>query len=294
MAHSLGYLVKRPNGRYSIRFQKPNGRWTQESLGTAKAAEAKLKFELWKQQQLKKQFAGIHDVEPVPLKRLAEEHLSNVRRHQARSWHVKQHHDLLRTEQDHPDSPKKILEWFGSSKLTTDVTANDVRGYLDYLRDRGLKAVTCNKVLSCLKAMFRFAEERGYVAEGGSVARRVKLLKSDSEVHDAFLTFEEYERLKARAREKRPGERPTLFCNRIEWLMLPCNTGLRPGEQAMLEFATSTSSMASSMYSRNPISGSISKITRIVTSRSRRRQGLPLKRCLRTGSHTPFQRRTAR
>jgi site-specific recombinase XerD len=94
-----------------------------------------------------------------------------VRRHQARSWHLKQHHYLVRTEKDQPDSPKKILEWFGPLKLTTDVTANDVRTYLDYLRDRGLKAVTCNKVLSCLKAMFRFAEERGYVAEAWGAAR---------------------------------------------------------------------------------------------------------------------------
>jgi hypothetical protein len=41
-----------------------------------------------------------------------------------------------------------------------------------------VKAVTCNKVLSCLKAMFRFAEERGYVAENGHPARRVKLSKA--------------------------------------------------------------------------------------------------------------------
>ena len=43
--------------------------------------------------------------------------------------------------------------------------------------------------------------------------------------------------LKARAREKRPGLRVTLFANRLEWLMLACNSGLRPGEQAMLEFS---------------------------------------------------------
>ena len=137
MALSLGYLVKRPNGRYSVRFQKPDGRWTQESLGTAKAAEAKVRFEVWKQQELKKKFAGIHDVEPVPLKRLADEHLADVRRHQAKSWHKKQHHYLFRTEKDRSDSPKKILEWFGASKLTIDVTANDIRNYVDYLRDRG-------------------------------------------------------------------------------------------------------------------------------------------------------------
>ena len=31
--------------------------------------------------------------------------------------------------------------------------------------------------------------------------------------------------------------RPTLFGNRVEWLMLECNSGLRPGEQAMLKFS---------------------------------------------------------
>jgi integrase len=63
-----------------------------------------------------------------------------------------------------------------------------------------------------------------------------KALKSDSEVHDAFLTFDEYERLKAIAGQKRVGKRSTLFNDRREWMMLACNSGLRPGEQAMLEF----------------------------------------------------------
>jgi site-specific recombinase XerD len=233
----MRYLVKRPNGRYGVRFQKPNGRWTQESLGTTKAAEAKVKFELWKQQQLRKKFAGILDIDPAPLTRLVNEHLANVRRHQAESWHQKQRHYLFRTEKDQPGSPKKILEWFGASRLTIDVTAKDIRDYIDYLRDRGLKAVTCNKVLSCIKAMLRFAEQRGYLAEGANPAKRVKLLKSDSEVHGAFLRWEDYERLKTRAAEKRFGARPTLFENRLEWLMLACNSGLRPGEQSMLEFS---------------------------------------------------------
>src|SRR5215831_5506208 len=202
MALALGYLVKRRNGRYAVRYQKPGGKWTHEGLGTAKAAEAKVKFELWKQEQLKKRFAGLHDVSPVRLKTLAEEHLANVLRHQATSWHEKQRHYIFRGDKDQPDSPKKILEWLGEIRLSTEITPNDIRDYISYLRDSGLKAVTCNKVLACFKAMLRFGEERGYIAEGASPARRVKLLKSDSEVHDAFLTFEQYELLKAKAREK--------------------------------------------------------------------------------------------
>ena len=73
--------------------------------------------------------------------------------------------------------------------------------------------------------------------EGASPARCVKLSRSDSEVHDAFLNWEKYERLKAEAGKRRSGVRPTLFHNRVEWLMLACKSGLRPGEQAMLEFS---------------------------------------------------------
>jgi site-specific recombinase XerD len=175
--------------------------------------------------------------ERVPLRQLAEEHLANVKRHQSASWHEKQQAYLFRTDRDRPGSPKKILEWFGPPRLSTDMSANQIRDYVDHLRDRGLKAVTCNKVLSSIKAMFHFAEERGYVAENGSPARRVKLLKSDSEVHDAFLTWEQYERLKAVAQQERPGKRSTRFSDRLEWLMFACNSGLRPGEQCLLELA---------------------------------------------------------
>jgi integrase len=83
--------------------------------------------------------------------------------------------------------------------------------------------------------MFRFAEERGYVLE--SPARRVKLLQSDSIVHDRFLVYEEYLTLVSQASEKRPGMRPTIFNDRWEWTVLGCNSGLRPGEQRFLEFA---------------------------------------------------------
>jgi len=49
-------------------------------------------------------------------------------------------------------------------------------------------------------------------------------------------TFEQDERLKAASRRERPGMRPTLFGDRLEWLMLACDSGMRPGEQTMLEF----------------------------------------------------------
>ena len=54
---------------------------------------------------------------------------------------------------------------FASDAKRRDLTPNSIRDYVDHLRDKGLKAVTCNKILSSIKAMLWFAEERGYVAE---------------------------------------------------------------------------------------------------------------------------------
>jgi hypothetical protein len=48
MANQVAYLVKRKNGRYYARFQKRDGRWSHESLGATKAAEAKVLFDQWK------------------------------------------------------------------------------------------------------------------------------------------------------------------------------------------------------------------------------------------------------
>src|SRR5207244_716791 len=68
-------------------------------------------------------------------------------------------------------------------------------------------------------------------------ARRVRLLTSDSVVHDRFITHDEYQALLDRATEEREHARSTLFNDRREWVLLVCNTGLRPGEQRFLEFA---------------------------------------------------------
>ena len=226
MANQLAYLIKRKNGRYYARFQKPDGRWSHESLGAIKAAEAKVLFDQWKQRRLKAKVQEQEDIRPVPLAKLAEEHLRHVERHQAQSWHVKQRNYL----------DNYILPFLGEKMLSTDLTARRIREYVDWRKGEGkVRSVTANKELTCLKAMFRFAEERGYVLE--SPARRVKLLQSDSIVHDRFLVYEEYVALLAKAREERPGVRRTHFNDRWEWIVLGCNTGLRPGEQRFLEFA---------------------------------------------------------
>jgi site-specific recombinase XerD len=226
MANQLGYLVKRNNGRYYARFQKRDGRWSHESLGATRAAEAKVLFERWKQRRLAAKEREQEDIRPVPLAKLAEEHLRQVERHQAKSWLIKQRNYL----------ENYLLPFLGERTLSTDLSPRRIRDYIDWRKDEGgIRSVTANKELSCLKAMFRFAEERGYVLE--SPARRVKLLQSDSIVHDRFLTYQEYLTLVAKAKEERSGVRSTLFNDRWEWVVLACNTGMRPGEQRVLEFA---------------------------------------------------------
>src|SRR5439155_3253502 len=226
MANQLAYLVKRKNGRYYARFQKPNGKWTHESLGTTRAAEAKILYEQWKQRCLRAREQELLNITPVTLTQLAEEHLKHVERHQAKSWLIKQRNYL----------ENYILPFLGKKTLTIDISARRVRDYVDWRKgDGGIRSVSVNKELSCIKAALRFAEERGYVLE--SPARRVRLLKSDSVVHDRFITYDEYQALLDRATDEREHARSTLFNDRRQWVLLACNTGLRPGEQRFLEFA---------------------------------------------------------
>jgi integrase len=224
MANQLAYLVKRANGRYYARYQQCNGRWTHESLGTVRAAEAKILFQQWKDRQLRARELESEQILPVSLEQLAQEHLKRVEHHQAASWLIKQRNYLN----------NYILPFFGPATLTTDLTPRRIRDYVDWRKTEGkIRSVTANKELSCLKAALRFAEERGYILE--SPARKVRLLPSDSIVHDRFVSYAEYEKLLAQAAQERDGLRCTLFNDRLEWIMLACHTGLRPGEQRLLE-----------------------------------------------------------
>src|SRR2546422_593880 len=125
MANQLAYLVRRDNGRYYARFQRPNGKWTNESLGATRAAEAKILFEQWKQRLLRAREQEVHNIVPVTLQQLAEEHLRNVDRHQAKSWFIKQRNYLA----------NYIIPFLGAKALTVDVTPRRIRDYIDWRKD---------------------------------------------------------------------------------------------------------------------------------------------------------------
>ena len=106
-----------------------------------------------------------------------------------------------------------------AGNVTTDITPRQIRDYINWRKDQGgIRSVTVNKELSCIKAAFRFAEERGYVLE--SPARRVTLLQSDSIVHDRFLALNDYLVLLAKNNEDREHLRSTLFNDREAWIRL--------------------------------------------------------------------------
>jgi len=166
-------------------------------------------------------------VVPVRLGERALLHLADVEQHQARSWLVKQRNYLNHY----------ILPFFGPKRMSTDISARLIEEYVTSRRKTGLKATTTNKELSCIKAMFRFAERRRYILN--SPAKTVRLLRDDSDVHSRFLTYDECLRLVKVAGEARPehGVRLHQFNHWPEWIMLACHTGLRPGEQGTLEFS---------------------------------------------------------
>ena len=226
MARDIAYLVKR-RGVYTAKYQKANGSWTHHSLHTPRAAEAKTLFEQFRQDILQKKDLDLNRVVPVPLSDLAQKHLAGVEQNQARSWLVKQRNYLN----------NYILPFMGAKRMCTEVTARLIEEYVTSRRQAGLKATTANKELSCIKALFRFAERRRHVLM--SPAKAVMLSRDDSDVHSRFLTYDECLRFVRTAGEPRPehGIRPHQFNNWPEWIMLACHTGLRPGEQATLEFS---------------------------------------------------------
>jgi site-specific recombinase XerD len=102
-------------------------------------------------------------VVPVRLGELALLHLADVEQNQARSWLVKQRNYLNHY----------ILPFFGAKRMSTDVSSRLIEEYVSSRRKTGLKATTANKELSCIKAMFRFAERRRYILNSPAKAVRI-------------------------------------------------------------------------------------------------------------------------
>jgi integrase len=119
---------------------------------------------------------------------------------------------------------------------TTDITSRSIGQYAE-ARRQAIKGTTVNKELACIRHMTKKAEEWGYALE--NPARRVKDLPDDGNIHERYLTPEEYLALRAEARRgldqkwTLPGER---FEDCEELIDIACFTGLRKAELLHLEF----------------------------------------------------------
>ncbi len=145
MTTDLAYLIKFDNGRYYARYQWPNGKWTHKSLGADKAAVAKVRLEEFKRNLLRQKQLELDEIRPVTVSELHELHLADVKNNQARSW-WEQNQYL-----------NDFAELLPTATLSTGVNWRIIQEFRDSLRKNGLKATTCNKYLSSVKAMFRFA-----------------------------------------------------------------------------------------------------------------------------------------
>ena len=220
------YLVKRENGRWYAKYRTPDGRWTHRSLRTAHKATAQVRYSQFLK-QLEERELLFSELRPLRLSEFAEEYLRHVKSHKSASWHSKQHYYLHTT----------ILPFFGPDTLTTQITSRKIEQYAEWRRAT-VKGTSVNKELACIRHMMKKAEEWGHLAS--SPARKVKDLPDDSQVHERFLTPQEYALLLSKAAVNSfepwtlPNER---FEDLLELIMLGCNTGLRSSELLTLEFA---------------------------------------------------------
>jgi integrase len=229
MAMAKVYLIRR-NGVFHVRYQK-NGKWTKKSLKTRKRAEAQIGLARFLR-ALEERPASVLVDRKVTFRQLADEYLVHARSHKARKWYETQKFFIERN----------MVEHFGPDRLVTEITSRDIEAYQRerygakkwYGRD-SVKASTVNRELACLKAMFRKAEEWGYVAV--SPARRVKPLPKDDLHKERFLSVEEYPILLGAAEGVARELRSDQFQALPEFIAVACHTGLRKQELLNMEFS---------------------------------------------------------
>lgn len=150
----------------------------------------------------------------------------------------------------HLDTLKPFRKLFGD-ELLSDITETQVDEWRAQRRREGIKAATINRNISALKAVFNFAERKGYLVQ--SPLRGLKRLRVEQEHRIRWLRDDEEKRLRKallereqvlrderasanRWRERRGYELlPDLsnyqFADHVRpMVLLSLNTGLRQGE----------------------------------------------------------------
>jgi len=138
-------------------------------------------------------------------------------------------------QREHLNGP--MAAFFGKDTPVTEITHGAIQDYLSGLT-KTVKRTTANKHRACLRRMFQFATEQGYVRS--SAAAAVQRLKHDGRIHNRYLTPEEFRRLREAATRQRtarvglPGAHG--FDDLPEYLDLAISLATRPTETLTLKF----------------------------------------------------------
>ena len=219
------YLARRRKMWY-VRYLTDDGRWAQESLHFAgPKAQALDKLAAWK---------TAHRVRPtnasvaLTFAQLAEFYLKRAADDgRSPGWVMHQ--------RQHLHGP--MAKFFGATTVIRKISRPAVEAYLSMLT-KSVKRTTANKHRACLRRMFQFAVEQGYLAT--SPAAEVRRLKHDGIVHNRFLTADEFKRLRETAELQRAAQAavPTAhaFDALPEYLDLAVSLATRPTETLTLKF----------------------------------------------------------
>lgn len=183
------YLTRRRKVWY-VRYVKSDGLWAQQSLHFAGSKSLALdKFAAWKETHRLRQADS--STAPLTFAHLAgrylERALSNGR---STGW--------VTHQRQHLKGPMAVF--FGGTTLITKIARPSVEAYLSELT-KTVKRTTANKHRACLRRMFQFAVEQGYLRT--SPASDVQRLKHDGSVHSRFLTPDEFKALRGAAENQR-------------------------------------------------------------------------------------------
>ena len=220
------YLIRRGRTWYA-RYLNATGKWTHESLQfRGSKMEARDKFGDWREQHRRR---PSDRRQPITLAQLAEEYLAQAAAiGRSASWIAHQRQYLK----------GPMAAALGADTRVIKITRRHIQAYLADLTTT-VKRTTANKHRACLRTMFQFAADQGYVAS--SPAADVRRLKHDGCVHNRYLTRDEFRRLRDVAETQR-ATRSVIPCTHgfedlPAYLDLAISLATRPTETLTLKFS---------------------------------------------------------
>ena len=216
------YLVLESNNMWYAKYLNADDKWTKRSLHTAKKSVARIKFGEFLEELDK---ADVRRVQPINFGNARDQYLRWVEANKSRSWHTKQRQYFDST----------ITPFFGETTYVSSLTSRIIEAYAEK-RKKLVKGTTVNKELAALRKFCRKLVEWGYLAFNPT--SKVVDLRDDSEPRVRYLNVREYLQLLQETEEMKALPHFALglhFRFLTEYVMLACNTGLRPSELLHLE-----------------------------------------------------------